>query len=164
MLAWQDAPAAIAKMREKDVMSAPCLAFVALTGVRLTKARAAQWSEIDFDAAAWTIPADRMKTRKQRREPHTVPPSRQALGLLAALEAQDRVLFVLRPRPARPNQPRKGVGNVRPRHRRRSPAARLTGDVPVVVRGERRAARGCQERVGAHARRGRGGLQSRGDG
>jgi len=33
----------------------------------------------------WTIPAERMKMRKKRREPHCVPLSRQAIALLDAL-------------------------------------------------------------------------------
>lgn len=40
--------------------------------------RKAEWSEIDFDKAVWTIPAERMK----QRQPHRVPLSRQALAIL----------------------------------------------------------------------------------
>ena len=40
--------------------------------------RQAEWSEIDFDAAVWTIPTARMK----QRQPHRVPLSRQALVIL----------------------------------------------------------------------------------
>jgi integrase len=45
--------------------------------VRPGELRSAEWSEIDLDAAVWTIPAGKMKTRK----PHTVPLSRQAIAL-----------------------------------------------------------------------------------
>lgn len=44
--------------------------------------RQAEWAEIDFDKAVWTIPAARMKQRQQ----HRVPLSCQALAIL--LEAQ----------------------------------------------------------------------------
>jgi len=44
--------------------------------------RQAEWAEIDFDKAVWTIPAARMKQRQQ----HRIPLSRQALAIL--LEAQ----------------------------------------------------------------------------
>ncbi len=37
-----------------------------------------KWSEVDFQKAAWTIPQDRMKKRKQ----HHVPLSRQAIAML----------------------------------------------------------------------------------
>ncbi len=45
--------------------------------------RQAEWREIDFDKAVWTIPAARMK----QRQPHRVPLSRQALAILR--EAQE---------------------------------------------------------------------------
>ena len=46
--------------------------------VRPGELRHAEWSEIDFDAAVWTIPAEKMKMRK----PHHVPLSRQSLVVL----------------------------------------------------------------------------------
>jgi integrase len=85
MLPWQDAPAAFAKMRETHSMSARCLEFIALTAARLTEARAARLGEIDFDAATWTIPSDRMKMRRITSEPHVVPLSRQAVALVREL-------------------------------------------------------------------------------
>jgi len=45
--------------------------------------RKTQWSEIDFEAAVWRVPAERTKMRK----PHTVPLSTQALDLLRQLRA-----------------------------------------------------------------------------
>ncbi|MEO6359500.1 MAG: integrase arm-type DNA-binding domain-containing protein [Sphingomicrobium sp.] len=45
--------------------------------------RQAEWSEIDFDKAIWTIPAARMK----QRQPHRVPLSQQALAILRGAEA-----------------------------------------------------------------------------
>jgi integrase len=49
--------------------------------VRPGELRHAEWQEIDFEAALWTIPAGKMKMRK----PHRVPVSRQALELFASL-------------------------------------------------------------------------------
>jgi len=51
--------------------------------VRPGELRQAEWSEIDFDAAVWRIPAVRMK---QRRE-HVVPLSRQSLDLFHEAQA-----------------------------------------------------------------------------
>ncbi len=51
--------------------------------VRPGELRHAEWQEIDFEAALWTIPAGKMKMRK----PHHVPLSRQALELLTGLRA-----------------------------------------------------------------------------
>jgi len=45
--------------------------------------RKTQWSEIDFEAAVWRVPAERTKMRK----PHIVPLSTQALDLLRQLRA-----------------------------------------------------------------------------
>jgi integrase len=45
--------------------------------------RQAEWSEIDFDKAVWTIPGERMK----QRQPHRVPLSKQALAILREAEA-----------------------------------------------------------------------------
>ena len=52
-----------------------------LTFVRTGEVRFAKWSEFDFDARVWVIPAERMKAR----EPHTVPLARQAVETLAEL-------------------------------------------------------------------------------
>ena len=50
--------------------------------------RAAAWSEINLDAALWTIPATRMKRKKEGKEngiPHLVPLPTQAVEILRAL-------------------------------------------------------------------------------
>lgn len=59
------------------------LRFTALVYQRPGEVRQAEWSEIDFDNAVWTIPAARMK----QRQPHRVPLSRQALAILREAEA-----------------------------------------------------------------------------
>jgi len=51
------------------------------TMVRPGEAAAAKWSEIDFQKAEWTIPAERMKKNRD----HIVPLSDQALQLLEVL-------------------------------------------------------------------------------
>jgi integrase len=50
--------------------------------------RAAAWAEIDLDAALWTIPAARMKRKKEGKEngdPHLVPLPVQAVAILRKL-------------------------------------------------------------------------------
>jgi integrase len=69
--------------------------------VRPGELRRAEWSEIDFEAAVWRIPARRMK---QRRE-HVVPLSRQSLDLfrqLLALTGGGRYVFPALGRPTKP--------------------------------------------------------------
>jgi len=90
MITWEDAPTVFASLSDSESMSARCIELIALTAVRLTEARASKWSEFDFDAREWTIPASRMKARVE----HTVPLSDQAVDLLAKLKAHRAVPFV----------------------------------------------------------------------
>lgn len=53
-----------------------------LTLVRPSEASGAQWAEIDLDAKLWTIPAERMKAKRE----HIVPLSTQALDILEVLK------------------------------------------------------------------------------
>jgi integrase len=63
--------------RFRDVVG-HALRFISLTVARPGEIASAEWSEIDFDAARWTIPAEKMKMRHE----HVVPLSRQALVIL----------------------------------------------------------------------------------
>ncbi|HBQ0576747.1 TPA: tyrosine-type recombinase/integrase [Klebsiella variicola] len=53
-----------------------------LTLVRPSEASGARWAEIDLDAKLWTIPAERMKAKRE----HIVPLSRQALEMLEVMK------------------------------------------------------------------------------
>ncbi|MFW7804407.1 integrase domain-containing protein [Klebsiella pneumoniae] len=53
-----------------------------LTLVRPSEASGARWSEIDLDAKLWTIPAERMKAKRER----IVPLSTQALDILEVMK------------------------------------------------------------------------------
>lgn len=57
--------------------------LLALTFVRPGELRAAEWSEIDLDAAVWAVPAGRMKMRR----PHRVPLAPQAVALLSDMQS-----------------------------------------------------------------------------
>ncbi len=62
--------------------------------VRPGELRQAEWAEIDLDAAVWKISASKMKMR----QPHEVPLSRQATGMLRdaqALTGRYRYVFAL---------------------------------------------------------------------
>ncbi len=52
------------------------------TMVRPSEAAGARWDEIDMEAATWTIPAERMKRKKE----HIVPLSHQCLTLLELMQ------------------------------------------------------------------------------
>lgn len=62
--------------------------------------RGAAWSEIDLDAALWTIPAARMKRNKDGKEngqPHLVPLPIQAVAILKALKPYTEVTGLVFP-------------------------------------------------------------------
>lgn len=72
-----------------------------LTACRKNEATGARWSELDLDAGEWTIPADRMKGRRE----HWVPLPRQAVDLLRQLRefaGSNDLLFPNRMDPTRP--------------------------------------------------------------
>lgn len=50
--------------------------------MRPSEASGARWTEIDLDAKLWTIPAERMKARRE----HIVPLSPQALEILEVMK------------------------------------------------------------------------------
>lgn len=58
------------------------LGWSLLTGVRPAEAVSVEWSEIDWENAIWHIPAEKMKGRMNKKMPHSVPLSRQALEIL----------------------------------------------------------------------------------
>lgn len=55
------------------------LAFLILTATRTGEVTGSTWSEIDFENKTWTIPGERMKTKR----PHRVPLSDAALDILS---------------------------------------------------------------------------------
>jgi len=72
-----------------------------LTLVRPSEASGARWAEIDLDAKLWTIPAGRMKAKRE----HIVPLSPQALKILEVMKpisAHREHVFPSRNDPKRP--------------------------------------------------------------
>ena len=78
-----------------------CLEFLILTAARSGEARGARWSEIDLDAATWTIPAERMKAHAE----HRVPLSSRALAILREARMIDDGSGLVFPSPTRPGKP-----------------------------------------------------------
>ena len=76
-----EVPAFMAELSGNGQVSALALRFLILTATRTSEVLHAQWQEVDREAAVWTIPADRMKTRRE----HRVPLSDAALAVLQAL-------------------------------------------------------------------------------
>lgn len=71
----------MADLRKREGTSARALEFAILTAARSGEVLGATWAEIDFDAKVWTIPAARMKAKRE----HDVPLSDAAIALLKAL-------------------------------------------------------------------------------
>ncbi len=73
------APATVAKLRAADeTMGRLALLFTIYTAVRSGETRHATWCEIDLANAEWTIPATRMKMKRE----HVVPLSAAAVAIL----------------------------------------------------------------------------------
>ena len=79
-LPYAQVPGAVVRVRESTADTPTKLAFefLVLTTSRSGEVPTAQWSEIDWEAATWEVPAARMKARR----PHRVPPSCRAMEIL----------------------------------------------------------------------------------
>ncbi|MBS0126531.1 tyrosine-type recombinase/integrase [Thetidibacter halocola] len=80
-IALTDASRWFAALAKREGMSAWALRFLTLTAARSGEVRGATWEEIDLEGATWTIPAGRMKARRE----HKVPLSPQAVDLLKSV-------------------------------------------------------------------------------
>jgi integrase len=80
-LPYAELGAFMADLRSREGLAARALEFAILTAARTGEVIGATWSEIDFKAATWTIPGDRMKAGRE----HRVALSGAALAVLKAL-------------------------------------------------------------------------------
>jgi integrase len=80
-LPYAELPAFMATLRQHPDLTARALKFTILTAARTDEVRLADWSEIDLAMRTWTIPAARMKMKRE----HHVPLSDAAVALLEAL-------------------------------------------------------------------------------
>src|SRR6516164_9355566 len=88
-----------ADLGKQESTSALALEFLILTATRTAEVIGATWSEVDLDVAVWTIPAGRMKAKKE----HRVPLSKPALAILKRLYKHRAGEFVFMG--ARPGKP-----------------------------------------------------------
>ena len=79
-LPYREMPEFMARLRNAEGLAARSLEFALHTASRTSEVLFAEWSEFDLDAAAWTIPGERMKAG----EPHTVYLSPRAVEILNA--------------------------------------------------------------------------------
>ena len=83
-------PALMAELREQKNIAARVVEFLIIVAGRRGEVLGAKWSEIDLDGAVWTIPASRMKGKRE----HRVPLAPAALDLLRNLPREDGNEFV----------------------------------------------------------------------
>ncbi len=92
-LPYREAPAFMTRLRAMEGTAARTLEFAILTAARTGEALGARWREIDFDAATWLVPAERMKASgKDKAEPHLVHLPARAVEILRGQLGQHRTL------------------------------------------------------------------------
>ena len=74
---------AIDAYKDSGVSVQYALKIIPYLPVRSTELCKARWEEIDFEKAVWTVPGERMKTRRT----HVVPLPRQVIALLRELQS-----------------------------------------------------------------------------
>jgi integrase len=84
-LPWPRIGEFILALRAREGVSARAVEFAILTACRSGEARGAQWAEFDMAGKIWTIPAERMKAKRE----HQVPLSDATLALLESITKDD---------------------------------------------------------------------------
>jgi len=82
-LAYTEINPFIEQLRQQEGIAAKCLEFTILTATRTGETIGATWAEIDLQTKIWTIPAERMKAKRE----HRVPLTSQALKILNEMAA-----------------------------------------------------------------------------
>ena len=84
-LHYRDVPPALDKVRTStaDTVTKLAFEFLVLTAARSGEVRLATWAEIDWTKRKWTVPAERMKARRE----HQVPLSGRSIEVLRKAEA-----------------------------------------------------------------------------
>jgi integrase len=98
---YAEVAAFMKRLQRRESFSRLALQFAILTAARSGEVRGATWSEIDFEAQLWTIPAERMKAERE----HVVPLSEPALVILRRckeLRIGDELLIFPGSRPKQP--------------------------------------------------------------
>ena len=83
-LPWQRIRDFMAALKAREGNAARAMEFSIITACRSGEVRGAQWSEFDFNEKVWSIPAERMKARRE----HQVPLSQAALAILASMQPE----------------------------------------------------------------------------
>ncbi len=97
-LPYGELAAFMSKLSEREAPAARALELTILCATRTSETIRARWPEIDFQNQIWTIPAERMKGKKNARREHRVPLSEKAIDLLRKMyemrDADDGFIFI----------------------------------------------------------------------
>ena len=122
-LPFGEVPAFLVELRAQSGAAAAALELTILTAARTGEVLGARWSEVDLDKATWTVPADRMKSRRE----HRVPLSDAALAVLRQVARGSAGRLHLSRPTSRPATFQHGDGNVASPHGpRRNHRSRLS--------------------------------------
>ena len=83
-LPYHDIGRFMVDLKTRNTTASRALAFIIFTASRSGEVRGAKWTEINFNATQWTIPASRMKAKRE----HVVPLSKEALAILKNQKAE----------------------------------------------------------------------------
>jgi integrase len=82
-LPWRQVPEFMMELRKMQRVSARALEFTIVTCARTTESLGARWREIDWESRTWTVPASRIKAKRE----HRVPLSDRAVAILQMMSA-----------------------------------------------------------------------------
>lgn len=88
-LPWKRIGEFMAAIKLREGASARAIELAILTACRSGEVRGARWSEIDLERRIWTIPASRMKAKRE----HDVPLSSAAIMLLKSIPKNEDIIF-----------------------------------------------------------------------
>lgn len=88
---YEDAPRFMTELRGMEGIAPIALRFLILTATRTKEVLLAEWDEFDLATETWTIPANRMKSRREHRVP-LVPATLQLLEEIPRL-TENRYVF-----------------------------------------------------------------------
>jgi len=74
------------QLRSDTGVASRALEFTILTAARTNEVIQAKWSEFDLNRKTWTVPAERMKSKRS----HRVPLSAAAVAVLTAVKGRDK--------------------------------------------------------------------------
>lgn len=96
-LSWKRIPEFFASVTDGE--SVACMKFGILNANRSIEARMCEWKDIDLDEQIWTIPASKMKKKKE----HRIPLSEQAMEILKAQPKDGEYVFTHNGKPLSEN-------------------------------------------------------------